>query len=335
MKLATLKDGSRDGQLVVVSRDLASAHYATGMATTMRQLLDDWNFISPQLEDLYATLNGGKARHAFALDPRLCMAPLPRAGHWLCGSADAPPAPPAVHLAADPLLGPCDNPPGAGAEAALDIELTLVAATGAIAPGTGAEAALDGVRLLMLAGNWCLREGPDPDDTSGWQALHRRPASSFAPVAVTPDELGPAWREGLVQGRLRVLRNGRALADHPTTQARHRAFGHWLALAARLRGLQPGSLVGSGPLPWAEAAPGEPAGAARAPSSLAGLRAVQAHAGQALSPWLQGGNRLQVELVSDDGHSLFGSIAPVLPGDPDAAEPPATPAAAADEQPGT
>ncbi|MDH5340484.1 MAG: fumarylacetoacetate hydrolase, partial [Rubrivivax sp.] len=86
MKLATYKDGSRDGQLVVVSRDLSLAHFATGIASRMQQLLDDWNFLSPQLEDLYATLNNGKARHAFAHDARLCMAPLPRAFHWaLCG----------------------------------------------------------------------------------------------------------------------------------------------------------------------------------------------------------------------------------------------------------
>src|SRR5262249_8883298 len=87
MKLATYKDGSRDGQLVVVSRGLASAHYATGISTRLQQVLDDWNFISPQLQDLYATLNGGKARHAFAFDPALCMAPLPRACQWADGSA--------------------------------------------------------------------------------------------------------------------------------------------------------------------------------------------------------------------------------------------------------
>ena len=87
MKLATLKDGSRDGQLVVVSRDLASAHFATGIATRLQQVLDDWNFLSPQLEDLSTTLNQGKARHAFAFDPRQCMAPLPRACQWADGSA--------------------------------------------------------------------------------------------------------------------------------------------------------------------------------------------------------------------------------------------------------
>ncbi|MFM2427915.1 MAG: hypothetical protein RL707_1742, partial [Pseudomonadota bacterium] len=79
MKLATYKDGTRDGQLLVVSRDLSTAHYATGIATRLQQVLDDWGFMAPQLQDLYETLNNGKARHAFAFDPARCMAPLPRA----------------------------------------------------------------------------------------------------------------------------------------------------------------------------------------------------------------------------------------------------------------
>ena len=87
MKLATYKDGSRDGQLVVVSRDLSTAHYATGIATRLQQVLDDWDFLAPQLQDLYDTLNHGKARHAFPFDPALCMAPLPRAYQWADGSA--------------------------------------------------------------------------------------------------------------------------------------------------------------------------------------------------------------------------------------------------------
>ena len=87
MKLASYKDGSRDGQLVVVSRDLSTAHYATDIALTLQQVLDDWNFLSPQLQDLYQTLNLGKARHAFAFEPQRCMAPLPRAYQWADGSA--------------------------------------------------------------------------------------------------------------------------------------------------------------------------------------------------------------------------------------------------------
>ena len=87
MKLATYKDGSRDGQLVVVSRDLATAHYATGIASRLQQALDDWNFISPQLQDLYDALNAGRARHPFPFDAAQCMAPLPRAYQWADGSA--------------------------------------------------------------------------------------------------------------------------------------------------------------------------------------------------------------------------------------------------------
>src|SRR6478609_2777768 len=87
MKLATYKDGSRDGQLVVVSRDLSTAHYATGIADRLQQVLDDWGFLSPQLQDLYETLNNGKARHAFPFEPSRCMAPLPRAYQWADGSA--------------------------------------------------------------------------------------------------------------------------------------------------------------------------------------------------------------------------------------------------------
>jgi fumarylacetoacetate (FAA) hydrolase len=87
MKLATYKDGTRDGQLVVVSRDLSTAHYATGIASRLQQALDDWGFIAPQLQDLYETLTNGKARHAFPFDPAMCMAPLPRAFQWVDGSA--------------------------------------------------------------------------------------------------------------------------------------------------------------------------------------------------------------------------------------------------------
>lgn len=87
MKLATYKDGSRDGQLVVVSRDLGTAHYATGIASKLQQVLDDWSFLSPQLQDLYDQLNSGRARHPFPFDPAQCMAPLPRAYQWADGSA--------------------------------------------------------------------------------------------------------------------------------------------------------------------------------------------------------------------------------------------------------
>ena len=157
MKLATYKDGSRDGQLVVVSRDLASAHYATGIATRLQQVLDDWGFLSPQLQDLYETLNNGKARHAFAFDPRQCMAPLPRAYQWADGSAylnhvelvrQARNAEVPASFYTDPLMyqggsddfiGPCDDVIVPSEEFGIDFESEIAVITGDVAMGSTPE----------------------------------------------------------------------------------------------------------------------------------------------------------------------------------------------------
>ncbi|MDL2338654.1 MAG: fumarylacetoacetate hydrolase, partial [Pseudomonadota bacterium] len=131
MKLASYQDGSRDGQLVVVSRDLGSAHYATGIATRLQQVLDDWNFLSPQLEELYASLNHGKPRHAFAFDPRLCAAPLPRA-YQRFSSRVGPTGIAMQQAASDDLLGPRDPIalPDAATGLGLRSEPGLAAVTG-------------------------------------------------------------------------------------------------------------------------------------------------------------------------------------------------------------
>src|SRR5439155_9639667 len=160
MKLATYQDGSRDGQLVVVSRDLSTAHYASGIASRLQQVLDDWNFLSPQLEDLAATLNDGKLRHAFAFDPRRCMAPLPRAYQWADGSAfvnhvelvrrarnaEMPASfwtdPLMYQGGSDDFLGPCDDIVGMEPAWGIDFEAEVAVITGDIAQGTSPEAAI-------------------------------------------------------------------------------------------------------------------------------------------------------------------------------------------------
>ena len=175
MKLATYKDGSRDGQLIVVSRDLASAHFATGIATRMQQLLDDWNFLSPQLQDLYVTLNQGKARHAFEFVPEMCAAPLPRAYQWADGSAylnhvelvraarkaDVPGSfyedPLMYQGGSDDFLGARDDAPFASPDWGIDFESEIAVVTGDVAIGATPDQALEGVRLLMLANDWSLR----------------------------------------------------------------------------------------------------------------------------------------------------------------------------------
>jgi fumarylacetoacetate (FAA) hydrolase len=319
MKLATYKDGSRDGQLLVVSRDLHSAHFATGIATRMQQLLDDWNFLSPQLEDLYQTLNQGKARHAFAFDPKLCMAPLPRAYQWADGSAfpnhidllsrarggEAPADfmddPRVYQGGSDDLLGPHDDAVFADAAWGIDFEAELAVVTGDVALGTGADAALDSVRLLLLANDWSLRHLVPGELGKGFGFLQSKPATAFAPVAVTPDELGTAWRGGRVHLPVDIAWNGRDVAhiDAGAEMALH--FGQLIAHMARTRRLRAGSIVGSGTVSQRDDAAGY--------GCIAEKRAREIlHSGSAATDYMTFGDRLHIEVKGPDGGSVFGAI---------------------------
>jgi len=217
MKLASYADGSRDGHLVVVSRDLTQAHYATGIATRLQQLLDDWGFIAPQLEDLAVQLNHGKLRHAFNFEPEKCLAPLPRAYGWAVVDADR-----SVRREAGSFSAP-HQPLRSAARG----ELALAAITGDLPAASDASAALDALRLLTLAVDWRL-----DDETLATQA---------APLVVTPDELGDAWTGGRLQAQLQALHNG--ARQTPLDVAA--APGEAMARLARLRALRAGQLVGT------------------------------------------------------------------------------------------
>jgi fumarylacetoacetate (FAA) hydrolase len=319
MKLATYKDGSRDGQLLVVSRDLHSAHFATGIATRMQQLLDDWNFLSPQLEDLYQTLNQGKARHAFAFEPQRCMAPLPRAYQWADGSAfpnhidllsrargqqapaDFMDDPRVYQGGSDDLLGPHDDAVFADAAWGIDYEAELAVVTGDVAMGTSADAALDSVRLLLLANDWSLRHLVPGELAKGFGFLQSKPATAFAPVAVTPDELGAAWQGGRVHLPVDIAWNGRPVAhiDAGAEMALH--FGQLIAHLARTRRLRAGSIVGSGTVSQCDPASGC--------ACIAELRAREIlDGGEASTDYMAFGDRLRIEVLGLDGASVFGAI---------------------------
>ncbi|MBP6494116.1 MAG: fumarylacetoacetate hydrolase family protein, partial [Rhodoferax sp.] len=227
MKLATYKDGSRDGQLVVVSRDLVTAHYATGIAARLQQVLDDWNFMSPQLQDLYDTLNQGKARHAFPFDPKMCMAPLPRAYQWADGSAyinhvelvrmarnaEVPAnyytEPLMYQGGSDDFIGPCDNVVCADEAYGIDFEAELAVITGDIPMRSTPERALDGIRLIMLANDVSLRNLIPDELAKSFGFFQSKPATAFSPVAVTLDELGDAWDKGRASLTVQSTWNGR------------------------------------------------------------------------------------------------------------------------------
>ena len=319
MKLATLKDGSRDGQLVVVSRDLASAHFASHAATTLQGVLDDWNFISPQLEDLYATLNGGKARHVFAFDPRQCMAPLPRAYQWADGSAylshvervrhargaEVPASlqehPLMYHGGSDDFLGACDDAVFASADWGIDFESELAVITGDVPAGASADVALDSVRLLMLANDWSLRNLVAAELDKGFGFVQSKPATAFSPVAATPDELGPAWRGGRVHLLLESRWNGARFGLVDAGAGMHFHFGQLIAHLARTRRVRAGSVVGSGTVSSADRASGV--------SCLAERRALETlEQGAPQTVFMQAGDRVHIEMLAADGASVFGAI---------------------------
>jgi fumarylacetoacetate (FAA) hydrolase len=319
MKLATLKDGSRDGQLVVVSRDLASAHFATGIASTLQAVLDDWNFISPQLEDLCATLNGGKARHAFAFDPRACMAPLPRAYQWADGSAylnhvelvrkargaDMPASffedPLMYQGGSDDFLGPCDDAPFASTDWGIDFESEIAVVTGDVASGCSPDTALEGVRLLMLVNDWSLRNLIPAELAKNFGFLQSKPATAFGPVAVTPDELGPAWLGGRVHLAVESRWNGErvGLCEAGPEMSFH--FGQLIAHVAKTRRLRAGSIVGSGTVSNQDWSHGI--------SCIAERRAIETiESGQPRTAYMQFGDTIRIEMLGSDGQSVFGAI---------------------------
>ena len=319
MKLATLKDGSRDGQLVVVSRDLATAHHASGIATTLQQVLDDWNFLSPQLEDLYATLNGGKARHAFAFEPRQCMAPLPRAYQWADGSAylnhvelvrkargaEVPASfyedPLMYQGGSDDFLGPCDDAVFASTDWGIDFESEVAVITGDVAMGSAPEAALESVRLLMLVNDWSLRALVPAELAKGFGFLQSKPATAFGPLAVTPDELGPAWQGGRVHLALQSAWNGRQVGLTEAGPEMTFHFGQLIAHVAKTRRLRAGSIVGSGTVSNKDWTKGY--------SCVAEKRAIETiETGAPVTPFMQFGDTIRIEMCSRDGHSVFGAI---------------------------
>jgi fumarylacetoacetate (FAA) hydrolase len=329
MKLATYRDGSRDGQLVVVARDLGSAHYATGIATRLQQALDDWNFISPQLHDLHETLNAGKARHAFAFDPRRCMAPLPRAYQWVAGSAfinhvelvcQARGADMPEGLDTDPLmyqggsddfLGPCDDIRGDEAWG-IDFEAGLAVVTGDLPMGTSADAALEGVRLLMLANEVSLRELIPAEVANGFGFVQGKPATAFGPVAVTPDELGAAWRGGRVHLPVHCDWNGRSVGRCDAGPEMTFHFGQLIAHLCKTRNVRAGSIVGSGTVSNRDASKGY--------CCIAEKRALETiEHGAPATGFLRHGDSIRIEMPGGDGRSVFGAIEqtvrPVAAGD--------------------
>ena len=337
MKLATYKDGSHDGQLVVVSRDLSTAHYATGIANKLQQVLDDWGFISPQLQDLYETLNNGKTRHAFPFDPKQCMAPLPRAYQWADGSAylnhvelvraardcDVPQsfyADPLMYQGgSDDFIGPNDNIVCASEAFGIDFEAEIAVITGDVRMSSSPEQALDGIRLVMLANDVSLRNLVPGELAKGFGFFQSKPATAFSPVAVTLDELvfngESAWDKGRLHLTVQSTWNGRkvGMCDAGPEMTFH--FGQLIAHICKTRNVRAGSIIGSGTVSnkgvETKGGKGEkvkidwPKGY----SCIAEKRAIETiQDGKPKTDFMRYGDTIRIEVKGRDGLSVFGAI---------------------------
>ncbi len=327
MKLATYKDGSRDGQLVVVSRDLSTAHYATGIAGKLQQVLDDWNFLAPQLEDLSQTLNTGKARHAFAFEPQMCMAPLPRAYQWADGSAyinhvelvraarhsDVPQTfytdPLMYQGGSDDFIGPCDPVVCADEAYGIDFEAEIAVITGDVPMCASPEEALEGVRLVVLANDVSLRHLIPHELAKGFGFFQSKPATAFSPVAITPDELGEAWQGGRVHLTLQSTWNGRKVGMCEAGPDMTFHFGQLIAHICKTRNVRAGSIVGSGTVSNRGVEVDGKKDWPKGYSCIAEKRAIETILdGKPSTEFMKFGDTIRIEMKDKNGQSLFGAI---------------------------
>lgn len=319
MKLASLKDGTRDGHLIVVSRDLHTAAIADAIAPTLQRVLDDWAFYAPQLHELYDALNHGRARHAFPFEPAHCMAPLPRAFQWADGSAyvnhvelvrrargaEMPPEfwtdPLMYQGGSDEFIGPRDDIVCRSEEWGIDFEAEVAVITGDVPMGVPPDDALKAVRLVTLVNDVSLRNLIPAELAKGFGFFQSKPASAFAPVAVTPDELGEHWRDGRVHRPMIVHWNGRKVGqpDAGTDMVFH--FGQLIAHAAKTRNLRTGSIVGSGTVSNKDPKRGY--------CCIAEKRCLETiEHGAPHTPFMRYGDTVRIEMLDAAGKPIFGAI---------------------------
>jgi fumarylacetoacetate (FAA) hydrolase len=319
MKLATLKDGSRDGQLLVVSRDLRMATSADAIAPTLQRVLDDWTFHAPQLAQLYDALNQGRARHAFAFEPAQCMAPLPRAFQWADGSAyvnhvelvwRALGAPMPPELWTDPLMyqggsddfiGPTDDIVCPSEDYGIDFEAEVAVITGDVPMGATSQVAQRGIRLLTLVNDVSLRNLVPAELAKGSGFFQSKPASAFAPVAITPDELGQAWCDARVHRPMIVHWNGRKVGQPDAGSDMVFNFGQLIAHIAKTRNVRAGSIIGSGTISNKDAQRGY--------CCIAEKRCLETiEYGAPRTAFMKYGDRVRIEMFDEEGKSIFGAI---------------------------
>lgn len=323
MKLGSLKEGGRDGSLIVVSRDLTRAVRATGIASTLQQALDDWSNAAPRLNALAESLDAGDADGAFDLDVTKLAAPLPRAYEFVDGSAYLP------HVArvrrargaevpesfyTDPLmyqatsagfLGPRDTVKVVSEDYGIDLEAEIVVITDDVPMAVTPEQAAGHIQLVGLVNDVSLRNLIPGELAKGFGFLQSKPRSALSPVFVTPDELGDAWRDNKLHLPLLTHVNGEWFGAPEAGVDMQFDFAQLVAHAAKTRPLTAGTIVGSGTIANEDTAKGA--------SCFAERRTVEAlEHGAPKTPFMAFGDTVRIEMFDAEGRSIFGAIEQVI-----------------------
>ncbi len=323
MKLASLKEGGRDGTLVVVSRDLARAVRATSIAPTLQAALEDWSNLAPRLNALHEMLRAGSVDAAFDLDVTALAAPLPRAYEFVDGSAYLPhvervrrargaEVPESFYT--DPLMyqavsagfyGPRDPILACSEDWGIDLEAEVVVITDDVPMGVSPVTAAAHVQLIGLVNDVSLRGLIPGELAKGFGFLQSKPRSALSPVFVTPDELGPAWRDSKLHLPMRTWINGKWFGEAECGVDMQFSFAELVAHAARSRPLSAGTIVGSGTIANEDTSKGA--------SCLAEQRTVETlRDGKPTTPFLKFGDSVRIEITDAAGESIFGAIEQVV-----------------------
>ena len=329
MKLATLKNGKRDGLLVVVNKSLTHFVAVPEIAQTMQQALDDWQRVEPQLAEMYVALNNGELTNEMTFSQSQCESPLPRAYQWADGSAyvnhvelvrkargaEMPPSfwtdPLMYQGGSDAFIGPCDDVPVVDEAWGIDFEGEVAVVTGDVPMGVSCEEAAKSIKLVMLVNDVSLR-GLIPNELAkGFGFFQSKPSSAFSPVAVTPDELGENWDGGKVNLPLLSFYNNEPFGCPNAGVDMTFEFPQLIAHAAKSRPLSAGAIIGSGTVSNKQ---GTEHGTSIAEggvgySCIAEVRMIETiRDGSPSTGFMRFGDRIKIEMLDESGNSIFGAI---------------------------
>ncbi len=319
MKLGSLKEGGRDGTLIVVSRDLRRAVRASAIAATLQQALEQWQHTAPRLNALYEDLNAGQLADAFDVDMHTLAAPLPRAYEFVDGSAYLPhvervrrargaDVPESFYV--DPLMyqavsagfyGPRDPVQVVSEDYGIDLEAEVVVITDDVPMAVTTEQAAGHIQLVGLVNDVSLRNLIPPELAKGFGFLQSKPRSALSPVFVTPDELAATWQDSKVHLPLLTHINGQWFGAPLAGVDMQFNFAQLIAHAAKTRPLSAGTIVGSGTVANEDTSLGA--------SCFAEQRTVETlRDGKPSTPFMSFGDSVRIEMLDSEGNSIFGAI---------------------------